>query len=173
MQALRKRKTEVFLSLGVLVVIALTAGAVYAKNKTVYVTVNSAKLREGTEAGQSKAVAYVPYGDPLEVLSETDSYYQVKWVDKVGWVHKSQVSDKRPKKEVQGKSRSNLTQMTGSQASASASGRGLMEGKKYADAKGLTNEYKLVEWLETLAPTQDALDAFQQQGKLGVYQGEK
>jgi hypothetical protein len=173
MQALRKCKTEVVLSLGVLVVIALTAGAVYAKGKTVYVTVNSAKLREGTEAGQSKAVAYVPYGDPLEVLEENENYYRAKWVDKVGWVHKSQVGDKKPKKEVQGKSRSNLSQMTGSQASASASGRGLMEGKKYADAKGLTKEYKLVEWIETLAPTQDALDAFQQEGKLGPYQGEK
>jgi SH3-like domain-containing protein len=173
---MRSLTKSLLIGLGMLVALVLAAGAAYARSKTVYVTVNSAKLREGPEAGQSKAVCYVPYGEPLEVLDENENFYKAKWGEKVGWVHKSQVGEKRPREEDMRKSRAGLTQMTGSQASAAAAQRGLFDGtqgRAYADAKGLQNEYKMVQWMETLAPSQEALDRFMEEGKLGPYREEK
>ena len=157
-------------AMGLLVLLFLAAGVTYARNKVVYVTVRAAKMRKGPKAGQSQAVCFVPYREPMEVLGETDKFYQVKWGTKTGWVYKSQVSAKRPRRrEYHGRSHSSLTRHTGSKATAAGASRGLMEGRKYAAAKGLTKEYKMVEWMETLAPTPEALDKFMEEGHLGPY----
>ncbi|HHN45966.1 MAG TPA: SH3 domain-containing protein [Planctomycetes bacterium] len=168
MRALQNRKIRLFAA-GVSLALLFAAGAVYARNKTVFVNVRSAKLREGTEEGQAKAVCYIPYGEPVEVLEENETYYKVKWGQQVGWMHKSQVGDRRPPAETRGKSLSGLTKMTGSQAAAAGAGRGLLEGKRYAEARGLDKEFKYVELMETFAPTPEALDAFLREGGLGPY----
>ncbi|MBN1808038.1 MAG: SH3 domain-containing protein [Planctomycetes bacterium] len=174
----RNHKRPLLLGLGLLAVVLCLAGAVYARNKIVWVSTRTAKLREGPGAGEAKAVAYVPCGEQLEVLEENEKYYKVLWhddeagADFTGWVSKKQVSDERPRGEYQGRSRANLTKLTGSKAGATAGTRGLNEAQKYAKAKNLEEQLKFVTWMETLAPLPEALDSFMEQGSLGPYSEE-
>jgi len=149
-----------------------------AGRKVMYVKVRAAKLRKSIEPGRTDYVSFLPLGTRVEVAEEKEGWCRVLVpVDGAyyeGWVHKSQLSPRRPRRE---KTRTGglarlLTskEVTGVDATKGAASRQLLEGKKYAASRNLKKEYELVVgWLEHQAPSLEDLDRFMQEGHLGPY----
>lgn len=158
--------------------VLLVAGTASAKKKSMYVKVRAAKLRVSIEPGNLEYVGFVPYGAKVEVVEQKGDWLRVHVpagdVAYEGWLHESQVQEKKPPREAL--KSTGLTKLvtgrsvTGVDATKGAASRQLLEGKQYAESRKLDKEYeKVVGWMELLAPGPEVIDQFMQEGHLGPY----
>lgn len=166
------------LLVGMAAVVLVTCGIVLARKQVMYVKVRAAKLRASLDAGDTRAVAYLPHGTEVEILAEQGSWYKARVVAAngvfEGWVHKTQVQSRRPPQEAARSSKLSSAlaglDKTKVDATKSASSRGLLQSDNYAKARNLEKE---LQWIEQTmvgyVPTAEELDLFMQEGGLGIY----
>lgn len=75
--------------------LTLLAGAAFCAQ--VHVQIANAKLKKSAQ-WFAATVAEPALGDALEVVKQTGDWYRVKAGDVTGWIHKSAVTTKKPKK---------------------------------------------------------------------------
>ena len=158
-----------------LIVGALLAAttALCASGSTMYLR-RAAKLRAAKKAS-AKVVAKLSRSDEVTVIRKSGSWRQVTTADGAkGWVHKSRLTKKKPKKAGSAKTVASADYQA-TRVETSASIRGLSpEAKQYAVRKAVPEEAqkavdKLIKY--NIEPT--ALNQFMKDGHLGEYcQGE-
>lgn len=145
------------------------AETMYAKKDQVKVTAEKAPT--------SSVVAILRIGDPVDVIEKSGRQYKVRLRSgKSGWVFKFKLSSTQP--EVK-KGDSGLSGLTGDsvvvaqEARAGGSIRGLKETTEhYADKKQISPaDRRAVEKMEQRRVTDEELNQFKKEGRIGEYSG--
>ncbi|MFH1022666.1 MAG: SH3 domain-containing protein [Planctomycetota bacterium] len=148
----------------------LLASVAIAAAKTVYVTSSIAKVREKAVSGSPVLATPAP-GDSLEVLAEEKGFLQVKLKDgRAGWISGVFVGEEKPKSEVRDGFIQKSRTADGRETVTSGAARGLSdESKVYAKGKNKAESAAAVERMENVTVSPEALEKFQQEGKIGEY----
>lgn len=125
----------------------------------------------------SEVVATLRVGDPVEVVQKSGRQYKVKLRSgKSGWVFKFKLADEQPEKTTGGSGLSGLAgdnTVVAQEARSGGSIRGLKEtSEQYADKKNISQaDRRSVEKMEQRTVTDDELNQFKKDGRIGEYAG--
>jgi hypothetical protein len=125
----------------------------------------------------SSVVAILRVGDQVQVVQKSGRLYKVKMRNgKSGWVFKFKLSDTQPEEKSGGSGLSGVAgdnTVVAQEARAGGSIRGLKETtEQYADKKHISEaDRRSVEKMEQRTVTDDELNQFKKDGRIGEYAG--
>lgn len=145
------------------------ADSMWAKKDRVKVTAEKSPT--------SAVVAILRVGDQVQVVQKSGRQYKVKLRSgKSGWVFKFNLADEQPEKTAGGSGLSGLAgdnTVVAQEARSGGSIRGLKETtQQYAEKKHISEtDRRSVEKMEQRTVTNDELDQFKKDGRIGEYAG--
>ena len=147
---------------------------------TLYVTSDGAELKSaGTSAADT--IAELKRGTELTLESQEGRWYRVSTTsNQTGWIYRGKVSEDKPEIEDTGSDSGGLGGLLGGlsgsdinadAADSSRSIRGLSpEAKEYAKSTGTSQQSQdALDYVTSLAVTDNEIDQFLKQGKIGEY----